>query len=360
MDGQNVLVVEDDAALSELVREILVDAGYRPLVISDHALIAETVERWHPRCVLLDGELLSTGASRSWRDAAALRRADPALPVVLLTADPLAIAEARLGRSYRSRIAGFAGVIGKPFDVEELLAVVKKAVEGSSETDLFAMIVHELRQPLTVIRGQVQSARRHIGEDPAAQRLAMDRVIAQVDRMNILMAQLLDHARLATDHFILDVTMLDLAGLVAVAVGDHAYDRPIAFAPPTAPAFVYGDATRVAQILDNLLSNALKYSDVGTPIDVSLTTSEKDAQIRVADHGIGIPEEERALLFTPFYRTTRTRDIGGTGLGLYLSKQLAAHHGGRLWLERSSTEGSVFVLAIPLASTEPTPPAMRN
>lgn len=360
MEGRNVLVVEDDVTLSELVSEVLTDAGYRPLVISDHALIADTVERWHPRCVLLDGELPTTGASRSWRDAAALHRANPDLPVILLTGDTAALAEARLARSYRSRSAAFAGIIGKPFDIEELLAVVKGAVDGSNAPDLFAMIVHELRQPLTVIRGHVQSARRHMHDEASADGLALDRALVQVDRMGALIAQLLDHARLATDRFSLDVTVLDLGGVIEVAVADHSYDRPIEFERPSTPTLVYGDATRIAQILDNLLSNALKYSEAGSPVTVSLVATTTEAHIRVSDQGVGIPEGERALLFTPFYRTTRTRGVSGTGLGLYLSQQLALHHSGRLWLEQSSSAGSVFVLAIPLAHAAASPLAKPN
>lgn len=360
MEGQNVLVVEDDAALSELVREVLAEAGYHPIVISDHALIAQSVKQWRPRCVLLDGELLSTGASRSWHDAAALHRVDPELPVVLLTADTEAVREARLGRTYRSRAAAFAGIIGKPFDLEELLAVVRAVVDRSSEPDLFAMIVHELRQPLTIIRGHVQAARRHLGDGQDAQRVAMDRTLVQVDRMGVLIGQILDHARLASDHFSMDVTVVDIADVVAATVGDHRYDRSIAFERPRTPALVYGDAARIAQIIDNLVSNALKYSDAGTPVTVAVTVNALEAQIRVTDRGVGVPEDERALLFNPFYRTTRTRDIGGTGLGLYLCKQLASRHSGRLWLEESSTAGSVFVLAIPLASSAETSLAKSN
>ncbi len=192
-----MLIVEDDPTVSELVAGVLADAGYRPLAIADHALITETVERWHPRCVLLDGELAPTGESRSWRDAAAIRRAHPTLPVVLFTGDATVVAEARAARSYRSRIAGFAGIIGKPFVIEELLATVKAAVDGSPETDVLGMSVNELRQPLTVIRGQVQFARQHVGEDPEGERLALDRTLTQVDRMDDLIDELLEHARIA-------------------------------------------------------------------------------------------------------------------------------------------------------------------
>jgi signal transduction histidine kinase len=113
---------------------------------------------------------------------------------------------------------------------------------------------------------------------------------------------------------------------------------------------VRGDAGRVAQILDNLLNNAVKYSGPGDPIEVSLTVEGDQALVRIADHGLGVPEGERGMLFTPFYRTTRTRHVPGTGLGLHISRRLAERHRGGLRLEDSSSVGSVFVLTLPVTT----------
>lgn len=360
-DAQKVLIVEDDLTVSALVADVLTDAGYRSLAIADHALIAETVERWRPRCVLLDGELTRAGESRSWHDAAAIRRADPGLPVVLFTGDASVATEARAARSFRSRAAGFAGIIGKPFVIEELLATVRAAVETSPDTDLFAIIVHELRQPLTVIRSQVQLARRRLGADPEGERLALDRTLTQVHRMDELIDQLLDHARLAAEGFSLDVTLLDLGDAVADVIATHEFGATprISFGRPSGTVPIYGDPARIAQIAENLLSNALKYSAAGTPIEVSLTTDGVEAEVRVADHGVGVPEDERQLLFTPFYRTSRVLDVRGTGLGLHISRKLAESHGGRLWLDASSSAGSVFAFVVPVARGDRIPARSR-
>ena len=112
---------------------------------------------------------------------------------------------------------------------------------------------------------------------------------------------------------------------------------------------VSGDSGRVAQILDNLFSNAIKYSAPGAPIDIAVTTKGDEAQVRVEDHGLGVPSDERHRLFAPYFPTQRTRDIPGSGLGLHISRRLAEQHGGRLWLESSGDVGSTFVLALPLA-----------
>jgi signal transduction histidine kinase len=384
MTAPNVLVVEDDTALSELVGSLLTQAGYNPVTIADHALIGAAVAKWRPHCVILDGEVRSTGASRSWDDAAAIRRAHPSLPVVMFTADSAALAEADALTSTRSRAASFAGIVGKPFVVEEFLATVRSAVDGAwsndsltptsadsasaeaiivfpdvgriaadwPDSDLIGMVVHELRAPLTVIRGQAQLARRHIGRNAAKERLAMDTAIAQTDRMAAMLTELLDHARLSSNGLSLTVIAFDLADAVAEAIARHDYEATprISFERHPGTVRVRGDAGRIAQILDNLLNNAVKYSEVGDPIEVSLAVERDRARVRIADHGVGVPEGERGMLFTPFYRTTRTRDVPGTGLGLHISKRLAERHGGELMLEDSTGPGSAFVLTLPLAT----------
>lgn len=372
MSAQNVLVVEDDAALSELVGGLLSQAGYNPVTIADHALIGAAVDRWQPRCVILDGEIRSTGASRTWDDAAAIRRAHPTLPVVMFTADGAALAEADANTSRRSRAASFAGIVSKPFVVEEFLATVKSAVEGSAaaadaftvfpdvgqlaadwpDMDLIGMVVHELRAPLTVIRGQAQLARRQIGRDAVKERVAIDTAIAQADRMAAMLTELLDHARLSSNGLTLKVMAFDLAGAVAEAIARHDYEATprISLRRPTGGVPVRGDAGRVAQILDNLLSNAVKYSGPGDPIEVSLAVEGDQALVRIADRGLGVPEGERGMLFTPFFRSTRTRHVPGTGLGLHISRRLAERHGGGLRLEDSSSAGSVFALTLPIAT----------
>jgi nitrogen-specific signal transduction histidine kinase len=377
MDARsNVLVVEDDLALSKLVGGLLDEAGYRPVTIADHSLIGAAVERWLPRLVILDGEVRTTGEGRSWEDAVSIRRAHPDIPVVMFSANSDDLAEARAGTTERSRAASFAGIVGKPFVVEEFLATVKSVVEQKAETntepadeaikvfpdigqhlvadwpasDLFATVVHELRAPLTVMRGQTQLARRYIGQDPARERVAIDIALMQMDRMGRLISELLNQSRLSSNAMSLNVVAFDLVGAVETAVSRHQYEEAtrITFERPVAPIAVRGDPKRIAEILDNLMDNAIKYSAANAPIDISLTADDAEAQVRVTDHGVGVPESERSMLFTPFYRTTRTADVQGTGLGLHISQQLAKRHGGRLWLETSSEAGSVFALALPL------------
>lgn len=378
-----VLLVEDDPGLSRLVSGLLSGAGYRPVTIADHDDIAAAVARWQPKCVILDGELLPKGQERSWDDAIAIRRAHPELPVLMFTADSAALAEALDGSSGRSRAAGFAGVVGKPFAVDEFMATVGRAVEaphaapagsvaapddrilaitlfpdvvsreaeGASNVAFLSTVVHELRTPLTSISGQIQIARRSIKRDPHVVGVALDRALAQVARMDRLIAELLDRSRIGAGALTLEVVTFDLSTVVAEVVALHEVgETPQLTFTSAQRVLVRGDPIRVAQIVGNLVTNALKYGPAGSPVDVSLRVSAMEALVIVEDRGVGVPADEQGRLFEPFYRSTRARSTPGTGLGLHISRRLAERHGGRLWLERSTEAGSVFALALPIAT----------
>jgi signal transduction histidine kinase len=366
----SVLIVEDDFVLSQLMTTLLDEAGYGSVTIADHAQINDAIDHFDPKCVILDGEVGRTGRSRSWDDAIAIHRNHPALPVLMFTADRDAIAEERAGTSQRSRAAGFVGAVPKPFVVEEFLATLSSAVHrpestaavaifpdlsGPSavewaRTDFFSTAVHELKTPLTTISGQMQRARKLMPNDAERANAAMDLALQQVERMTRLIAGLQDYLRLKSNALSLALVTFDLCDAATDAIARQQdegtarfrFDRPGA-------ARVRGDPDRIAQILDNLFSNALKYSAAGTPITITVTTIDGEAQLRVEDHGIGVPAEERDRLFAPYYRTRRTRDIPGSGLGLHISRRLATQHGGRLWLDSSGDVGSTFALALPLA-----------
>jgi signal transduction histidine kinase len=368
-----VLLVEDDVLLSKLVTTLVDGAGYQSVTIADHDQIRDAIDRFAPKCVILDGEVGRTGRSRSWEDAAAIRRDHPALPVLMFTADADALAEERAGTSSRSREAGFVGVVPKPFIVEEFLATLNSAVRGSlsaradaiaifpdlsgpsaaewAKTDFFSTAIHELKTPLTTISGQMQRARKLMTRDPERGRAAMDLAMQQVERMSRLITGLQDYLRLKSNALSLEVVTFDLSSTVldTIVRHDHEETPRFRFDRPDATVPVRGDPERIAQILDNLLYNGLKYSAPGAPIEIVVTTQGVEAQVHVGDHGVGVPENERDRLFTPYFRTTRTRDIPGSGLGLYISRQLAQQHGGRLWLDSSSELGSTFALALPLA-----------
>jgi signal transduction histidine kinase len=172
--------------------------------------------------------------------------------------------------------------------------------------------------------------------------------------MSRLLADLLDSVRLASNALSLNVVAFDLVTAIGDAIARHDTGDPrrISFQWPHGTVPVRVDSERIAQILDNLLGNALKYSAPEMPIQVTVTLQGAEVEVRVADHGIGVPEDERGRLFAPFYRASTARHVPGNGLGLHISRRLAERQGGRLWLEASSGAGSVFTLALPVAVDE--------
>src|SRR5207237_3634532 len=216
-----------------------------------------------------------------------------------------AIAEERAGTSPRSRDAGFVGAVPKPFIVEEFLATLQSAVRSSppaesdavaifsdpsggspaewAKADFFGATIHELKTPLTTISGQMQRARKLMTSDPARGRAAMDLALMQIGRMESLIAGLHDALRLRSNAMSLEVVTFDLCDAVAEAIIRHDLEETARFRfdySETGPR-VRGDTGRIAQILDNVLGNALKYSPPGAPVDVTVT-------IAAAKHGFGL------------------------------------------------------------------------
>ena len=380
-----VLLVEDEPSVSKVVGKLLDEAGYAHVSIAQHAEISAAIVRWKPRCIILDSEPGSAGHARSWADAAAIRRAHPETPVLMFTADPASMSEARAKTTARSKAADYAGVLDKPFLIVEFLATLKHAVGTSqgapvphssglaaeairmfpdvsgpasanwADADFFSMAVHELKTPLTSIDGQAQLAQRSLTTDPARAADALARLREQTKRMNRLIADLLDYGRVGSGALSLDVVTFDLGVASAITIGLNEHEEdPRIHLVASEPLRVQGDPDRIAQILGNLLDNAIKYSAPGSAIDVLLAAVGAEAQIRVTDRGVGVPSDERGRLFTPFFRSSLTREISGTGLGLHISRRIAEQHRGRLWLDSSGAFGSTFVLALPLAATVPT------
>jgi signal transduction histidine kinase len=367
-----VLLVEDDLAISKLMAKVLDDAGYRSLTIANHKEIGVAIDRFSPSCVILDGEIGRDGRLRSWADAAAIRRAHPALPVLMFSADADALAEERAGTSRRSREASFVGIVSKPFMIDELLATLQRVLDAPPNTgnaaalvseatavsatewekaDRFSEVIHELNTPLAAISGQMQLARRVMSKDPARGRAAMNAALQQIQRMTMLIASLQKDLHVEANQLSLDIVTFDLCEAVSEAIRRNEHEDTSRFRldRPAEAILVSGDPDRIAQILDNLLNNALKYSPSGTPVDIAVSTLNSEAQVRVEDYGIGVAAEERDRMFAAYYRTPRSRAIPGLGLGLHISRRLAEQHGGRLWLDDSTDAGSVFALALPLA-----------
>ncbi len=237
---------------------------------------------------------------------------------------------------------------------QELRVHNEQLVELDRLKDEFvSSITHELRTPLTSITGYVEVLRE--SETDERRRGYLGIVERNSDRLLGLVSDLLFAARLQEGRFELAQDRVDLRLLV-----DHAIESgqpraevagvQIHAATADVPP-VLGEADRLAQLLDNLVSNAIKFTPSGGSIDVRLESRDDAVYLEVSDTGLGIRAEDREHLFERFFRaqTALERQIQGTGLGLYISKAIVEAHGGRIGVESVEGEGTTFVVELPVA-----------
>lgn len=213
--------------------------------------------------------------------------------------------------------------------------VVRLSVLAESERraviardDFFAAVSHDLRSPLTVIRGQTQRLMRRHQDDADGPLLAA--VMSQADRLARIVAGLIDVARSrAGEPVLIERHPGDLGTFVATVarslLAPEDLPRLHLDAPPLDAVF---DRVRVEQIVANLVDNALKYSPRGAPIEVAVSHDGTAATLEVADHGLGVPPSERAAIFERFTRGEHAGAAAGHGLGLYIVRLAAQAHGG--------------------------------
>jgi len=216
-------------------------------------------------------------------------------------------------------------------------------------------VAHDLRTPLNALRVGVSLFERK-PED--AQRIA-EKVVRQVDRMDRMVADLLDGSRIEAGRLELRLEIRDLRDIVARVVELHQDanpDRGFPLSMPDSPVPVRCDTGRLEQVLNNLLSNAIKYSPDASDVLVVVSTRGGEALIDVTDRGIGIQPADLSNVFQPFSRGGNVGAIGGVGLGLSVSRRIAEAHGGRITVRSTPGAGSTFTVALPLARQPGAPP----
>lgn len=228
--------------------------------------------------------------------------------------------------------------------------------EMDRQKDEFISVAgHELRTPITSIRGLAQLLHQRFDRlDRAAVLDALKSVNEQTDQMALLVDDLLDVSRIRTDRLSLALQPCDLSALVRTAVERVRLQQDAAVALAAQPGVVVqGDPRRLAQVVNNVLDNAVKYSPRRAQIDVDLGTQarRRRAMLTVRDRGIGVPEEAGERLFERFYRAPNATDVaGGLGLGLYICREIVERHGGEIRAERNADAGMTFTVELPLAA----------
>ena len=219
---------------------------------------------------------------------------------------------------------------------------------------------HELRTPLTSIRGYAEIFDRGARDRPEDLATSMRHISTEAHRMSELVDDLLLLARVDRErplaHEVVELTEVVTASVDAARV--QAPDRVISFLPRP-PVTVSGDASRLRQVVDNLLANALSHTPGGTPVDVDVRRDGTDALLTVADQGPGIPPGERAHIFEPFHRAdpSRARATGGVGLGLAIVSAIATAHGGTVGVDSTLGAGATFWVRLPVVPAVAEPAA---
>lgn len=222
--------------------------------------------------------------------------------------------------------------------------------------DFVSMAAHELRTPLTSIKGYMSvflnENKEKLNDE---QQLFLDRIYISTQQLMVLVESLLSVARIERGAFTISVAPVDWITLVQQAVDElqeRAKDKNIklSFTPPKEEIPpVYADKLRIPEVVINLVSNAIAYTQVGGEINVSMELKNKEVITHIKDNGEGIAQEAQKYLFTKFYRVAGKLAQGskGTGLGLYICKSIVEIHGGKIWVISELGKGSEFSFSLP-------------
>jgi len=220
---------------------------------------------------------------------------------------------------------------------------------------------HELRSPLTALTGYLELLQDNDTSNlTAVQREYLSIIAGSTQRLVSIITDLLDVTRLDSGRIALVLRPTDLAALIESTTAEHAgefgeKELEVTLGLPAGLPEALCDVTRAGQILNHLLSNAIKFTPHRGSIAIHLGRAAEDGYLllTVADSGIGVPPAEQDKVFERFYRASNVVYIGaaGAGLGLHLARSLIELHGGRIWLESDVDRGATFYVTFPMADT---------
>lgn len=255
------------------------------------------------------------------------------------------------GKNYIFKVSGsLVSIPGSPggflivmFDVTN-----DKLIEKEKE-DLIGFVAHELRNPLTGILmtnsliGELVNSNESLTIENLLQHNAKN-----IARLNRMITELYDATKIASGNFLLAIEGFNFDEMLADAVDNIKMLYPdflINVSGNGGP--VNGDSYRLMQVVTNYLSNSIKYTDRNKNIELHVETDAATVTLSVIDYGIGIPEKQLSHVFDRFFRTEKTKDIEGLGMGLFFCKRIIEAHNGKVWVKSEEGKGSRFYFSIP-------------
>jgi signal transduction histidine kinase len=247
-----------------------------------------------------------------------------------------------------------------PMEVQQLAHAMNdmsRKVENSlqSQRDFVANVSHEFKTPLTSIQGFSQAIYDGTVQNEKDIKHASDVILNETNRLNLLVNDLLTLAKLDAGTMAMTKERVELNRLLQAIVERFYYEFEKSNIRLNAvysdEIFLNADAVRLGQVFSNLIDNALKFSEPGTEIHLTVSRQDKQVLIAISDTGAGISEEECARIFERFYQVDKSRQGGagrGVGLGLSISKQVVEAHGGEISVSSKVGEGSTFMVKLPI------------
>jgi two-component system sensor histidine kinase VicK len=264
------------------------------------------------------------------------------------------------GSNYAVRYDHFRDENGSDVGIILILQdITQRQKVEKMQMDFVANVSHELKTPLTTIKSYTETLMDGAVEDPETEKSFLEIINNEADRMNRLVKDLLQLSRL--DHQqekmvkkTCDLTKLILSAFKKVELTANGKRQHFnCFCNSSKKILIIGDKDSIEQVLLNVFSNAIKYTQAGGRIDIDAIIHDKKVTLTVADNGIGIPKAELSRVFERFFRVdkARSRAMGGTGLGLAISKQIVEEHDGVITLESKEGIGTTVFITLPLATS---------
>jgi two-component system, sensor histidine kinase len=372
MPRAKILVVDDNPSKLVALEAVLTPLHQTVVLARSGREALRNLLREDFALILLDVKM----ADMDGFETAALirqRRVSEHTPIIFLTA--FEQAELDMARGYslgavdfifspvvpeilRAKASVFVELYQKTEEIRDLYGAAQESSRSKSE--FLNMAAHELRTPLSVVSGYLAMlAEGSLGQAPEAWQMPLDMLSAKTGELNRIVDDLLLASRMDVGWLPEQMLVLDLREALSQARQRAApraqlLEAEVRFDDSAEPVLVEADPVHLGRILDNLINNALTYCREKPEVTLALAGGEA-ARIEVRDNGVGIPENKREAVFERFVRLddTGVGQVPGTGLGLYISRELARRHGGSLELRESEPgEGSIFELRLPLADPE--------